>query len=41
MGRHENRHNSELQKLYRRPNIVSYMRNKKLEWVRHVWGVDG
>jgi len=31
----------ELQKLYNRPNIISYIRSKRLEWFGHVWRADG
>lgn len=33
----ERRHNNELQELYGRPNILSYMRSKRLERLGHVW----
>jgi len=33
--------NHELQELYRRSNIISYMKSKRLEWSSHVWRADG
>jgi len=37
----ERRKNTELKKLYHRPNIISYYIFKRLEWFGHVWRVDG
>jgi len=38
---YERRKNQELQNLYNRPNIISYIRRKRLEWFGHVWRADG
>jgi len=37
----ERRKNQEIQKLYNRSNIISYIRSKRLEWFGHVWRADG
>ncbi|VVC41593.1 Reverse transcriptase domain [Cinara cedri] len=34
---YERRKNQELQELYNRPNIISYIKSKRLEWFGHVW----
>ncbi|KAL4113103.1 hypothetical protein QTP88_016788 [Uroleucon formosanum] len=41
LGINEKRHNEELYGLYEKPNILTFMRCKRLEWLRHVWRVDG
>lgn len=38
---YERRNNQELQELYNRLNIVSYIKSKRLEWFGHVWRADG
>jgi sorting nexin-29 len=38
---YERRTNDELQKLYKRPNILAFIRNKRLEWFGHTWKADG
>jgi hypothetical protein len=38
---YERRTNDELQKLYKRPNILAFIRNKRLEWFGHTWRADG
>lgn len=38
--RFEERHNNEIQELCGRPNIFSYTRSKRLEWLGHVWRAD-
>ncbi|XP_029342105.1 uncharacterized protein LOC115033526 [Acyrthosiphon pisum] len=38
---YERRNNQELQELYNRPNIIAYIRSKRLEWFGHVWRADG
>jgi len=38
---YERRKNDELQKLYNRPNILAFIRNKRLEWFGHTWRADG
>jgi hypothetical protein len=35
------RHNEELYNLYGKPNILTYIRCKRLEWLGHVWRADG
>ncbi|VVC31329.1 Hypothetical protein CINCED_3A000160 [Cinara cedri] len=38
---YERRKNQELQELYNRPNIISYIKSKRLEWFGHVWRANG
>ncbi|KAE9522716.1 hypothetical protein AGLY_016879 [Aphis glycines] len=38
---YERRNNQELQELYNRPNIIAYIRSKRLEWFGHVWRAGG
>lgn len=38
---YERRKNQEQQELYNRPNIISYIKSKRLEWFGHVWRADG
>lgn len=38
---YERRYNIDLQNLYGRPNILSYSRSKRIEWVEHVRRADG
>jgi len=38
---YERRKNRELQKLYNRPNIVSYIKSKRLKWFGHARRADG
>jgi len=38
---YERRTNQELQKLYSRPNIIAYIKRKRLEWFSHVWRANG
>lgn len=38
---YERRKNQELQELYNRPNIISYIKSKRLEWFDHVWRANG
>jgi len=33
---YERRYNNDLQNIYERPNILSYSRSNRLEWVGHV-----
>ncbi|KAF0721180.1 putative transposon-derived protein F52C9.6 [Aphis craccivora] len=41
LGIYEKRHNEELYDLYGKPNILTYIRCKRLEWLGHVWRADG
>ncbi|KAL4103343.1 hypothetical protein QTP88_018720 [Uroleucon formosanum] len=41
LGIYEKRHNEELYNLYEKPNILTYIRCKRLEWLGHVWRADG
>jgi len=41
LGIYEKRHNEELYGLYGKPNILTYIRCKHLEWLGHVWRADG
>lgn len=38
---YERRKIQELQELYNRPNIISFIKSKRLEWFGHVWRADG
>jgi len=38
---YEKRHNEELYCLYRKPNVLTYARGKRLEWLGHVWRSNG
>jgi len=41
LGIYEKRHNEELYDLYEKPNIFTFIRCKRLEWLGHVWRADG
>jgi len=36
-----NRYNEDVQNMYGRPNILSYCRNKMIEWAEHVRRAEG
>jgi len=36
----ERRKNDDLYELYGKPNIVSYLRTKRVEWFGHVWKAE-
>jgi hypothetical protein len=38
---YEKRKNQELQELYNRLNIISYIKSRQLEWFGHVWRAGG
>lgn len=38
---YEIRHNNDLQNMYRRSNILSYSRSKRIEWTGHFCRADG
>lgn len=40
-GIYEKRHNKELYDLYEKPNILTFIRCKRLDWLGHVWRADG
>lgn len=40
-GEYKRRKNTDLEKLYNKPNIRKYMKAKRLEWAGHVWRADG
>jgi len=37
----ERRKNDNLYKLHGKPNIVSYLRTKRVKWFRHEWKAEG
>lgn len=38
---HKRKHNADVQNIYRRPNILSFSRSRRIEWFGCVWRVDG
>ena len=38
---YEKRNNIEIQQLYKEPNIVAVLKNRRMAWAGHVWRTNG